>query len=127
MQKPYDELKTVKEYPTPAGITKMTDGSYVLTVIATERQLRDLRHPMREWRARRAESFHSMYASIEEANQAGVRLGLRTLDGSGRKAPTMRGSGVMNIREHCAPSTSSPTPSWSWLVLSPPTRTRALG
>jgi hypothetical protein len=67
MQKSYDELKTVKQYPTPAGITKMTDGSYVLTVVATERQLRDLRHPMREWRANRAESFHSMYASIEEA------------------------------------------------------------
>ena len=67
MQKPYDQLKTVKQYPTPAGIADLGNGKYALTVIGTRDQLRDLRHPMTEWRAKRADSYHAMYASIQEA------------------------------------------------------------
>jgi hypothetical protein len=67
MQKPYDQLRTVKQYPTPAGIANLGDGKYALTVIATRDQLRDLQHPMKEWRAKRAESYHAMYSSIQEA------------------------------------------------------------
>jgi hypothetical protein len=47
MQKAYEELKSVKQYPTPAGIADLGNGKYALTVIGTKDQLSDLRHPMR--------------------------------------------------------------------------------
>ena len=67
MQKVYEELKSLKQYPTPASIADLGNGKYALTVIGTKDQLSDLRHPMQEWRARRADSYRAMYASIQEA------------------------------------------------------------